>query len=293
AALALQGGNWDLLWVEKELLPWIPGWLETFLLPEGTALVLDYDDAIFHRYDQHPRPWVRSLFGSKIARLMRGASLVIVGCPYLADYAQRAGASRVEVVPTAVDTQRYLPRDAARTTGRFVIGWIGTPYTVRYLEPLSGVLRELQDTGPVEFHFIGVPEGLDLGIRYQARTWSEETEVHELQQLDCGIMPLDDGPFERGKCGYKIIQYFACGVPAVASPVGVNKDIVIPGENGFLAGDRAAWLSHLRELRDDVGLARRLGEKGRTLIEERYSTELNLDRIAELLRSAVVRKLTG
>ncbi len=289
AAFALRGGNWDLLWVEKELLPWIPAWLETFLLNKGTTLVLDYDDATFHRYDQHHNPWIRSLLGSKITRLMHRASLVIVGNPYLAEYAQQAGASRIEIVPTAVDTNRYAPRDTTRANETFVVGWIGTPYTARYLKNIASALRELQDSGPVEFHFIGAPEGLDLGITYQARPWSEESEVHELQQLDCGIMPLDDDPFERGKCGYKIVQYFACGVPVVASPVGVNKDIVIPGENGFLAVDDVAWLSHLKMLRDDVSLAQRLGEKGRSMIEQRYSTELTLNRIEAFLRSVVDR----
>ena len=288
-ALALQGRNWDLMWVEKELLPWIPAWLETILLSKRTALVLDYDDAIFHRYDQHPNAWMRRLYGSKVARLMRGASLVVAGSPYIAEYAQQAGASRIEVVPTAVDTQRYQPRDPTRTNESFVVGWIGTPYTARYLKRIAGALRELQDSGPVEFRFIGAREGMDLGITYEAIPWSEESEVHELQQLDCGIMPLDDNPFERGKCGYKIVQYFACGVPTIASPVGVNNDLVVPGENGFLAGDDATWLSHLKVLRDDTGQAQRMGARGRSLVEQHYSTEINLNRMEALLRSVVSR----
>ena len=289
AALALRGGNWDLMWVEKELLPWIPSWLETILLDKATALVLDYDDAIFHRYDQHPNAWIRRLYGSKIARLMRAANLVVAGNPYLAEYAHQAGASRIEVVPTAVDTQRYQPSDTTRTNETFVVGWIGTPYTAQYLKRIAGALRGLRDSGPVEFRFIGAPEGLDLGITYQAIPWSEASEVHELQQLDCGIMPLDDNPFERGKCGYKIVQYFACGLPAVASPVGVNNDLVVPGENGFLAGDDATWLSHLKALRDDTSLAQRMGEKGRSLVEQHYSSEINLNRLEALLRSVVNR----
>lgn len=291
-SLSLRSRYWDVVWVEKEILPWLPAWLERLLLANARALVLDYDDAIFHRYDQHPSRWVTQLLGTKISRMMRRADLVIAGSPYLADYADSAGARWVELVPTSVDIRRYSPAAPDIThsgcpgnqQNRFVLGWIGTPHTARYLQMLSEVFQQLNRTGPMDFHFIGAPEGLDLGIDYKARTWNEQTEVSELQKLDCGIMPLQDSPFEQGKCGYKILQYFACGIPAVASPVGVNQHIICPGENGYLAAQTVDWVRHINELRCNPERRQKMGQQGRTLVEQRYATSVALNAIEGYLR---------
>ena len=166
---------------------------------------------------------------------------------------------------------------------RFTVGWIGTPHTAKYLLSISEPLRRLHAGGGVRFRFIGAPPGLNLGVPYEAVPWSEATEVAELRKLDCGLMPLLDEPFERGKSGYKLVQYMACGLPVVASPVGVNCSIVADDSCGYLARDAADWLGALTRLKNDRQLARRLGAQGRRTVESRFDTNKLVDVLAEVL----------
>ena len=213
-------GQHDLLWIEKEILPWLPEWLDRATLSGDVPYVLDYDDAVFHYYDQHRNAAVRRMLGGKHRELMRGAALVVTGNDYLASYARAAGAARVEIVPTAVDLQRYSP-GLLRSTPDLAeipcVGWIGQRATADFLRPLAPLFERLREQGRGRFTAIGI-DAQELGLPMASVPWSEDTEVASLQKLDVGIMPLLDGPFERGKCGYKLIQYMACGLPVVASP---------------------------------------------------------------------------
>ena len=275
----------DVVWLEKEAFPWLPAGAERWLLNGSTPLVVDYDDAIFHRYDAHAWGAVRHLFGKKIDGVMRAAAVVVAGNEYLAERARHAGAGRIEIVPTAVDTDRYVVRDSMKSSAAFTIGWIGTPHTARYLHDIAPALRRIAAAGDVRFVFVGCPPSLDLGIAYEARPWSEATEVDDLRAFDVGLMPLRDAPFERGKCGYKLIQYMACGVPVVASPVGVNATIVRSGANGYLATTEGEWCDALDALRFDASRAREMGLRGRALVEADYSTRAVVRRLEAILRS--------
>ena len=285
AALRSSLDRYDAVWLEKEAFPWLPAIAERWLLRGDTPLVVDYDDAIFHRYDAHRSALVRRVFGDKIDAVMRAAAVVVAGNDYLADRARRAGAGRIEIVPTAVDVDRYAVRELREATTPFTIGWIGTPHTARYLVDIAAVLRRLAQARDVRFVFVGCPPGLELGIEYEARPWSEATEVDDLRAFDVGVMPLRDAPFERGKCGYKLIQYMACGVPVVASPVGVNTTIVRPGTNGYLAATETQWCDALEALRADAARAREMGLRGRALVEAQYSTRAVVARLEGILRA--------
>ena len=277
-----QAGQYDLLWVEKEFLPWLPALIPALL---KTPYVVDYDDAHFHRYDQHRSPVVRLLLGKKIDRVMRRAAVVVAGNEYLADHARRAGAKRVVIVPTVVDTLRY-PQATGSERGAFRIGWIGAPVTVNYLLAIEPALRQvLNDRASLTI--IGAESPFSGDFPVETRPWMETTEAIELARLDAGIMPLPNEPFERGKCGYKLIQYMACGLPVVASPVGANVEIVEPGVNGFLAETQDEWVSALENLRRDPALRRRLGEAGRARVHARYSLEVTAPQILDVLESAV------
>jgi glycosyltransferase involved in cell wall biosynthesis len=286
AGLRASVDSFDAIWLEKEAFPWLPAGAERWLFAAGTPLIVDYDDAIFHRYDQHPSRFVRRLFGDKIDVVMRNATVVIAGNDYLAERARSAGARRVEIVPTVVDLRRYPaePRSAPRGNVPFTVGWIGTPQTAHFLVGIADALRRFSESGDVRYVFVGCPAGLNLGVEYEARNWSEATEVADLRSFDVGLMPLHDAPFERGKCGYKLIQYMACAVPVIASPVGVNRQIVTPAVTGYLATTQDEWVTALQTLRDDGVLAREIGARGRALVEATYSTQRVVSRLEAILR---------
>lgn len=270
--------------VEYELLPFFPALLERWLVWRGCRLVVDYDDALFHQYDQHANPWVRRLLGGKIATMMRLADTVVAGNAYLADYARRAGAKRVEVIPTVIDLVRYPAKPLAPDSAVFTIGWIGSPSTARYLRDIAPALAEVCKGGRARVRLIGSGP-VDLpGVPVEVLPWREETEVDEMRRFDVGIMPLPDEPWARGKCGFKLIQYMACGLPVVASPVGVNAEIVEPGVNGLLASTIAEWVQALEALRADVELRQRLGQAGRKRVEERYCLAVTAEKVVGVIR---------
>jgi len=283
----LRAHKFDVVWVEYEMLPWMPAWFETGLFPANVPLVADYDDAIFHRYDLHPLPVVRRLLGSKIDSVMRRADVVIAGNDYLGDRARDAGAKRIELIPTIVDTSRYAV--AGTPTDRpITIGWIGSPATDHYLSLVLPALQNITASGrDIRVTAVGASTAHLAGFPAEIRAWTEDTEVAEIQQFDIGIMPLPDESWERGKCGYKLIQYMACGKPVVASPVGVNAVLVHHGVNGFLARNEREWIQALELLCDDAGLRQRMGRSGREQVEQAYSLDVTAPKLEKILRSVV------
>lgn len=278
-----RAADFDAVWVEKEMLPWIPKWLELRWFPSRIPMIVDYDDAIFHRYDRHRLAIVRAILGRKIDAVMRRASLVMAGNEYLADRAERAGAQRVEILPTVVDTQRY---EAIRLeSAPITIGWIGSPMTAHYLQLIAPALRTLTAKRNIRVVAVGAGSTQLEQIPLEVLQWTEATEVAEIQRFDIGIMPLPDEPFERGKCGYKLIQYMACGKPVVASPVGVNTVIVRNGLEGFLASSPEEWILSLQKLVDDPALRYRMGQAGRARVETEYSLQVAAPKLERLLFS--------
>lgn len=282
----LTSSRFDLIWVEYELFPWLPAWFETLLDMAGIPFVVDYDDATFHRYDMHTNRIIRLVLGQKIDSIMRHATVVIAGNGYLAARAHQAGARRVEILPTVVDMDRY---DCSPDMDRqvFRIGWIGSPSTTKYLQLIhSALVRVCRQTG-AELVLVGAgPIHLE-GVSMERREWAESSEVEDIQSFDVGVMPLVDEPWERGKCGYKLIQYMGCCCPVVASPVGVNRDIVHHGSNGFLADCEDEWVRYLSILQGETELRKRMGSVGRTLVEREYSVQVMAPRLAFILTSAV------
>jgi glycosyltransferase involved in cell wall biosynthesis len=283
----LGSGSYDLIWIEKELLPWLPAWFEKILLPRRVPYVLDYDDAVFHYYDKHNNLIIRKLLGSKHQTLMRSAALVVAGNAYLAEFARQSGASRVEVIPTVIDLERYPAASTirmARNRAVPCIGWIGQRATASFLQPYKRLFEQLSISGQARFAAIGI-DAAALGLPLESIAWTESTEVASIASFDIGIMPLLDAPFERGKCGYKLIQYMACGLPVVASPVGVNCQIVEHGVNGFLAETLEQWQHALQTLAADAGLRERMGQAGRQKIEREYCIQVTGPKLASLLTS--------
>ena len=279
----------DLIWIEKELLPFLPAQVELSLL-RGRPYVVDLDDAIFHNYDRSNSALVRRWLGRKIDVLMKHARLVTVGNDYLRARAVDAGAPRVELIPSAVDLAFYPSETASSRIGLWGralrVVWIGSPSTVKYLDLVSGPLQALASRFAVELKVIGAEAPTWAGVAAVSIPWSVDSEADDIAACDIGIMPLVDSPWERGKCGYKLIQYMACGLPVIASPVGANVEIVSEGSDGMLAANDEQWQSALLALAENAVLRREMGVRGRAKVEALYSVQAIAPRMARLLREA-------
>ncbi len=275
----------DLLWIEKECLPWLPVYFEQLLL-RGRPYMLDLDDAVFHSYDLHRSSVLRYFLGKRIDCLMAGARLVVGGNEYLAARAKAAGAPWVEVLPTVVDITRYISKSEYEVGGPPRIVWVGSPSTAKYLLDLAKPLADLRRRCAYVLRVIGMGNVALPGVDVEMFQWSADSEAVSIAECDVGLMPLREGPWEKGKCAYKLIQYMACGLPTVSSPVGANRDVVIDGETGYFAESPSAWVEHLNRLLCDPGLRQKFGRAGRARVESEFSLQQAGPRLVGLLQSA-------
>lgn len=283
-----------LIHVHFEFFPWLPYWLEKLLfkLSGHKYYSVELDDAWFHRYDDHKLALVRFLLGKKIDKVMRYASCVIAGNAYIAQRAIAAGAQRVEIVPTVVDTDKYAaaktslnPSQNPKSDKLPVIGWIGSPSTTQFVRIIETAIRELHAKKIAEFVTFGA-DALQLeGLPITVLPWDESAEITTLYRFDIGIMPLADSMFEQGKCGYKLIQYMACGLPVVASPVGVNNTIVLNHESGYLASTDAEWVHYLTLLCNTPELRDKLGKVGLLCATDHYSLKTAAPKVVSIFQS--------
>ena len=277
--------KYDKVYIEKEIFPYSPPFAEWLLFLCGKDYLVDYDDAIFHNYDRNSNFIIRTFLKNKIDMVMKHAEAVIAGNSYLAKRAEKAGAKKVVVVPTVVDLERYAPLALPKKEGKFIIGWIGTKTTFeKHLLSIKDWLLKAQDLFDLEIHIIGITENhIYLGDHVKLIPWTEETEVAAISTIDVGIMPLRNSPWEEGKCAYKIIQYMACGKPVIASDVGMNAEVCLNGETGFLADSEEEFLAALRFLINNKTSREHMGKKGRTLVEKSFNIEKTSQVMTELI----------
>jgi hypothetical protein len=253
--------RYDAVFVNRDLGG--PGLrLERLLLRRNPRVVFDFDDAIFAFRDSEPT-----------ARWMcEHAAWVTPGNEYLASYA-RQYTDRVTLIPTVIDTDRYQVNGRANGRSRVRVGWTGSDQSIAAtLMPHLPLLAAAQrDLGFELVIITNTRPSLPASLQWSFVPWTAEGEGRLAQAFDIGIMPLVDDAFQQGKCGLKLLQCMAAGLPTIASPVGVNCQIVQEERTGFLAATPAQWRAALAALTESAELRQRMGAAGRERCERDYS----------------------
>ncbi len=278
--------KYDLVFVQKEVFPFGPPIFESIVVKVfKKPLIYDFDDAIFLKDKSKYNSLIQLLKNpQKVSKIIQMSTCVIAGNKYLQEYATKHNRN-VYVIITPVDTEKYRVKIKKRDKAKVVIGWIGTHSTSKYLLPLRGVFQKLIKKYPNLL--IRVIGGRDLSKEIpeaQFWRWDLKREVEDLATFDIGIMPLPEDEWSKGKCGYKVLQYMAVGIPVVCSPVGINKEIVKEGVNGLLASSQEEWFHKLSTLIENPGERIKMGRRGREITQTQYSLNVCLPLFYRILR---------
>jgi len=281
--------RYDAILVQREAMLAGPAVCEALIT--GAAhipMVLDLDDATWVGYDSptygRVARWAKR--PAKTLALIDRASIVTCGAPAIVDFVARRGAVS-RLLPPAVDTDQYRPHE--RPGGELIVGWIGTHSTWQYLEPLLPMLRSLAAEVPFRLRLVGAAAThVSVGLlSIDDLAWSLAREPQDFASLDVGLYPLHDDAWARGKSGLKSVQYLACGVPFVASPVGGAAEIGEPGITHLHATTPEQWRTCLHRLLTDASLRARMGQAGRACAQAHHTVEHAADAMAEALAEAV------
>lgn len=273
----------DYIFIHREATPLGPPvfeWLLTKIFRK--KIIYEYDDAIWIPGGEEitvTKKWLKATW--KIKYIIRWAYKVVGGNEFLCNYARKYNSSVIRI-PTVVDTEKMHNKLKDHFAhNRIVVGWTGSHTTLHNLEEIEPLISELKKE--MDFDFLVISnKPPDWNFDFIFKKWEAKTEVDDLLQMHIGVMPLKKGPWFEGKCGFKLIQYLACGIPAVASPVGVNGDIVRHGTDGFLASDKEEWKTCLIRLMKDASLRNSMGKNGRLHIQEMYSLKSQQEQFLNL-----------
>jgi glycosyltransferase involved in cell wall biosynthesis len=280
--------DFDLVFIHREAFPFFTTVVER-RLSKKVPLIYDFDDSIYLMNPTKPSllPLLRN--PSKVETILRLADCVIAGNKHLAQFSAEYN-NNVRIIPTCINTEYYIPaRGKAPDNKRLVVGWIGSRSTVPYLLNIRQSLLTLSKKYDYKLKVVS-NEDIDMGFPKEFERWQLGKELEELRNFDIGIMPLPDNQWTQGKCGYKIIQYMSVGKPVVASPVGVNKEIVVDGYNGYLADSLEDWENKLGELIEKKQLRDTFGKRGRAAVEEKYSLRVNAPKLLAVLKACAKTK---
>ncbi|MEN4041078.1 MAG: glycosyltransferase family 4 protein [Anaerolineaceae bacterium] len=283
----LRADQYHAILLHKEAFPFGPPWIEMILQSRQPRIIYDMDDSFWTHPPQLKQIGRLLRDPHRIEKMIRLSRHVLAGNQFLADYAVQYNPA-VTIFPTVLDTRRYSLREE-KPDGKVTIGWVGRWSSSAYIETLRNVFILLSQRYPmICFHFVGADERHSFdGIRYEIIPWRLETEIEDIAAFDIGIMPLADDTYSQGKCGFKLLQYMALGIPAVASSVGVNQTIIQDEVNGFLASTEQEWIDKLTLLISEHLLRRQIGFEARKTVECHYSLSKAEPILISILKSII------
>ena len=265
---------YDVIFVHREAYPFGGAFIEILLHRMGKPIIFDFDDAIFLSNTSEQNIYIERFKNpKKVSRIVRMSKCIIAGNGYLRDYAMQYN-SNIVVIPSSIDTKKYFPLAGKPREKSIIVGWLGSNTTRRFLCDLEDVFVDLSKKYKnLIFKIVGAAFFSSKLTNIVNVKWSLDGELAELQSFDIGIMPMLDNEWTKGKCGFKALLYMACGIPVVASAVGINPEIIKDGENGFLATGYDEWIAKLSRLIEDEKMRVVFGLAGRRTIIDRYSLE--------------------
>lgn len=281
----------DLFVIEYELFPYTPPIFEYLLYLFNRKFILDFDDAIFHNYDNNRYFLIKWLLKDKISFISRKSTLIITGSTYLSDYFRKFNANVIQI-PTSICFENYANKINLKSkSNNLVIGWIGSKSTSKNLINLLPVFYQISNQyDSISFLFCG----FDTNLKHLFEDvhnlkfikWSQENEFIFLNSIDVGIMPLDDNLFNKGKCGFKLIQYMAMGKMTISTPLLSNVEIN-HNNNNLFASDNSEWIEKISFIFENKHILNDIGEKNRIIVEKFYSCEINYSKYVNIFKSLI------
>lgn len=292
--IAQAQARYDIVFIHREAYP--VGWafLETIISILKKPIIFDFDDAIFLPTSSRHNNFIEIFKNpNKVAHILKISSHIIAGNQYLSNFALRYNRC-VTIIPTPIDTDRYYPAavkndsesDSDSGSDKVVIGWMGSITTLYFLNAMRSIFVCLSKRFlHVMFKIVGGEFSINGLSNITSKPWLLEEEIEDLATFDIGIMPMSDNEWTKGKCGFKAVLYMSMGIPCICSPVGMNKEIITDGVNGFLAATEDEWIGKLSLLIKSPELRRKLGMAGRNTVQERYSVNINASKYLEVLKT--------
>jgi hypothetical protein len=282
----------DLVILQRRLLP---RWQLHLLRRLCRRLVYDVDDAMFRRDSFHPRGNLSSMRLKRFATTVRAADAVVAGNDYLRQYAAAyTDPRRIHLIPTCVEPDWYRAAVHQRSGAAVRLAWIGQRAVLPSLACASEQLAAASRALPGLALWLicdTVPEGLPLSV--VLRPWSSASEADDLAESDIGISWLVDDLWSPGKCGLKVLQYMAAGLPVVANPVGIHRRLIADGVTGFLAETPAEWARAITRLAADPSLRTQMGAAARQRVIDEYSVGKWGPRLTTVLEAVARGDLAG
>jgi glycosyltransferase involved in cell wall biosynthesis len=289
---AIAADKYDIIFINREALMTKHIFFERMFARSKAKLVFDFDDSIWIQNvsDANKKlSWLKD--ASKTSKIIKLCDMVFAGNQYLADYASNFN-NNIKIVPTTIDTEEYQKIRVEKDRNKICIGWSGSFSTVEHFKVALPFLEKIKEKykDKVTFRVIGDNTYVNEELNIKGLAWKKNTEIEDLSFIDIGIMPLPDDEWAKGKCGLKGLQYMALGIPTIMSPVGVNKDIIQDGKNGFLASGNEEWVEKISKLIESAELRNQMGEAGRKTVVENFSIDAQKENYLKFFRELLNKK---